>query len=141
MGPEWGQGECGAQIFLEWRYFAAKPIIDLSFPSLITRLYKQARVHRDAGNFIVGCERPFDPLRVEEAPGRGRKKRKSASAEKGDSGASTSRSLGPLERIETKMASWEGSLDLPPPAGLPPVGPPLVQQLQTPGRYRGRLPP
>lgn len=52
----------------------------------------------------MGCDRPFDPLRVKRAPRRGRKKRKSATATDRDGGASTSRPLGPLEWIEIEMA-------------------------------------
>lgn len=94
----------GAQILEEWRYLTAKPITDLQFPSLITRLCKRVRMHQESRYSIVRCDKPFNPLRVKEAPGKDKRKRKTTLTE-GDSGASTSRTLGPLKRIETEMTT------------------------------------
>ncbi|MCE3049301.1 hypothetical protein HAX54_044564, partial [Datura stramonium] len=73
------------------------------------------------------CERPFDLLRVKGAPGRGKKKRKNASA-KGDGRASFSRSIGPFEWIEVEMAAMQELLGRLP---RPPSSSRLVLQLST----------
>ncbi|MCD9641674.1 hypothetical protein HAX54_028019 [Datura stramonium] len=71
---------------------------------------RRANVHREARDFAVACNIPFDPLRVKGAPRRGRKKKRVAFDDKGSegwraSGAGPTRPVGPFEQIETEMAS------------------------------------
>ncbi|MCD9638982.1 hypothetical protein HAX54_023217, partial [Datura stramonium] len=52
-----------------WRYFTRKSGTGLPFPSLITLLYKRARVHREARDVMMACDMPFDSLRVKDPEG------------------------------------------------------------------------
>ncbi|MCD7453653.1 hypothetical protein HAX54_021749, partial [Datura stramonium] len=80
---------------------------------------EQAGVCWEVRDCMLGCDVPFDPLGLKGVPGRGRKKRRADSDDKGNealrcSGASPSRPTGPLERIETNMTAMREML-----SGLP----------------------
>ncbi|MCE3049287.1 hypothetical protein HAX54_044550 [Datura stramonium] len=108
----------GEEIADEWRYFLAKSVTCVPFPTLITLLCKKAKVHRDAKHVMVACDVPFDPMRVKGALVRGRKKRKAASNDEG-SVVGPSEPVGSFELIKTEMASMRELLGgfLKPPLG------------------------
>ncbi|MCD7457700.1 hypothetical protein HAX54_035907 [Datura stramonium] len=75
-------------------------------------LYQQAGVHRKVRDCMLGCDAPFNSLRVKGVPGRGRKKRKADSENDNDGpgcdGVGSSRLTRPFQRMEAGLAAIDG---------------------------------
>ncbi|MCD7461712.1 hypothetical protein HAX54_046872, partial [Datura stramonium] len=99
-------------------------------------------VQEESSNVIVDWDKPFDPLRVKGALGRGGKKRKSTSAE-GDDGDDTFMTLALFERIEAEIAAMREllrGLPRPPSHSRPSASRPSTRQSSgTAATYSGEM--